>query len=198
MSAIAYDREAGVRVDSERSEGGIARPSRRRHSTRCPCGYWSKSMVVIVRARTPLPLLIGSGTETSLTSSSCGIGRMAFFANTKISLLLPRLWRVASKLRTSDTLKRSIPPRDFSCHGLELQGITEAIRTGLDRVPSVKIQLVADLTRDLGPQEGDTTLTKVNEVRSSGVIGIGLGGREAEFPPEPFAEVFERAREHGV
>jgi aminodeoxyfutalosine deaminase len=33
--------------------------------------------------------------------------------------------------------------------------------------------------------------------RDRGVVGIGLGGLEAEFPPEPYEPVFARARDEG-
>ncbi|MCR4406917.1 MAG: adenosine deaminase [Anaerolineae bacterium] len=86
---------------------------------------------------------------------------------------------------------------DFARHGLETQKITEAIRAGLDRVPEVEVALVADLVRDFGAEKAAVTLAKVNEVKDLGVIGIGIGGSEQDFPPEPFAEVYERARQLG-
>lgn len=88
-------------------------------------------------------------------------------------------------------------PPDFLKLGLELQPLTVAIRKGLDRVPGIKIALVADLVRDFGPQRGAQTLQEINEVQDEGVIGIGIGGSEQLFPPEPFAEVYDQARELG-
>jgi adenosine deaminase len=41
------------------------------------------------------------------------------------------------------------------------------------------------------------TLAEVNEVRDLGVIGIGIGGLEQEFPPELFEAVYEEARRLG-
>jgi adenosine deaminase len=35
----------------------------------------------------------------------------------------------------------------------------------------------------------------VHEVKDQGVIGIGIGGSEQDHPPEPFAAVFETARQ---
>ncbi len=88
-------------------------------------------------------------------------------------------------------------PGDFAHHGLETQRITEAIREGLARVPDVTVQLVADLIRDFGPEKAAVTLAEVNEVRAYGVIGVGIGGSEQKFPPEPFAHVYEEARRLG-
>ena len=88
-------------------------------------------------------------------------------------------------------------PSDFRHHGLEPQPLTEAIRRGLERVPEVEMALVADLVRDSELPAAARTLAQVREVQDLGVIGIGLGGSEQAFPPEPFADLFERARRHG-
>jgi adenosine deaminase len=88
-------------------------------------------------------------------------------------------------------------PADFMRHGLHVQGLTEAIRAGLSKVPKVEVALVADFVRDSGPEKAARTLAEVNEVRDLGVIGIGIGGSEQTFPPEPFADVYERARRLG-
>ena len=88
-------------------------------------------------------------------------------------------------------------PGDFTRHGLETQPLTEAIREGLARVSDVTVQLVADLIRDFGPERAAVTLAEVNEVRDCGVIGVGIGGSEQNFPPEPFAQVYEEARRLG-
>ena len=88
-------------------------------------------------------------------------------------------------------------PSDFFHHGLETQKLAEAIRTGLSRVPEVEVALVADLVRDSGPEKAAVTLAEVNEVRDLGVVGIGIGGLEQQFPPEPFEAVYEKARQLG-
>lgn len=88
-------------------------------------------------------------------------------------------------------------PGDFARHGLSTQEITCALRRGLSRVPEVEVSLIADLIRDFGPVRALRTLSEVCEVKDQGVIGIGIGGSEAEFPPQPFAYVFERARRSG-
>lgn len=88
-------------------------------------------------------------------------------------------------------------PSDFERHGLTIQGITAAIRQGLDRVPDVEVMLVGDLIRDGGPQKAALRLAAMHEVREHGVIGIGIGGSEQLFPPEPFAPVYEEARRLG-
>ena len=88
-------------------------------------------------------------------------------------------------------------PSDFARHGLEVGRITEAMRAGLDCVPQVQSHLIADLVRDELPSVSARTLAQVYEVRELGVIGVGLGGSEQSFPPEPFAQVFAEARRLG-
>jgi adenosine deaminase len=88
-------------------------------------------------------------------------------------------------------------PGDFARHGLKTQELTLALRRGLARVPEVRVQLVADLIRDFGPSRALRTLSEVSEVRTEGVIGVGIGGSEQDFPPEPFAFVFATARKQG-
>ena len=78
-------------------------------------------------------------------------------------------------------------PSDFTRYGLGTQRITDAIRSGLERVPEARISLVADLVRDHGPERAASTLNELIEVRDLGVIGIGIGGNEAAFPRNPSA-----------
>jgi adenosine deaminase len=89
-------------------------------------------------------------------------------------------------------------PGDFARHGLAVQPLAAAIRAGLDRVPDIEVALIADLIRDTGPQVAAATLEAVAEVDELGVVGVGLGGSEQSFPPEPFAAVYERARGLGL
>ena len=79
-----------------------------------------------------------------------------------------------------------------------VQPLAAAIRAELDRVTDVEVVLIADLIRDTGPQVAAATLEAVAEVCEFGVVGVGLGGSEQSFPPEPFAPVYERARRLGL
>jgi adenosine deaminase len=89
-------------------------------------------------------------------------------------------------------------PGDFAEHGLQTQRITEALRKGLDEhAQQVTVKLIADLNRDFGPEIGGRWLEEIGEVKELGVIGIGIGGSEQRFPPQPYRDVYERARELG-
>jgi adenosine deaminase len=87
---------------------------------------------------------------------------------------------------------------DFVRIGLATAPIAEALRAGLSRVPEVEVALIADVVRDFGPERALRVVDEAADLRDLGVIGIGLGGSEQMFPPEPFAPVFERARHHGL
>jgi adenosine deaminase len=88
-------------------------------------------------------------------------------------------------------------PADFQARGLETQSLTLAIRRGLSQASGTRVALIADLVRDSGPASVFRTLSEISEVRDLGIIGIGIGGSEHKFPPEPFEAVFAEARRRG-
>jgi adenosine deaminase len=89
-------------------------------------------------------------------------------------------------------------PSDFAHHGLQTQKITEAVRAGLNQVSGIEVALIADLVRDYGPERAMETLKEVNEVTEFGIIGIGLGGAEHDYPPVLFQEAYDTARKSGL
>ena len=88
-------------------------------------------------------------------------------------------------------------PADFARHGLHVQPLTVAIRSGLARVSEIDIALITDFVRDLGPENAVRVLAEVSAVCDQGVIGVGIGGSEQLYPPEPFADVYAQARALG-
>jgi adenosine deaminase len=88
-------------------------------------------------------------------------------------------------------------PSDFRRISLETQKITAAIRAGLGKVLGIKVNLVADFCRDDGVENAARVLAELNEVKNLGVIGVTIGGSEQSFPPEPFTDVYEKARKLG-
>ena len=77
-------------------------------------------------------------------------------------------------------------------------GVAEAIRAGLNKVNGCEIWLVPDLVRDHGPENATRTLDEIAELISLGIVGIGAGGSEHLYPPEPFSKVYEKARRLGL
>ena len=88
-------------------------------------------------------------------------------------------------------------PPDYRRSTLDPQRVTEALRTGVNRVSTIEIALVADLVRDRGVDHARNLLERIGEVRKHGVIGIGIGGFEPGFPAELFEATYERARALG-
>ena len=86
---------------------------------------------------------------------------------------------------------------DFKDLGLSCSKIIEAVAKGISSVSGIKISIIVDMVRDKGPVNALRTLSEIEEVKGMGIIGIGLGGSEHEFPPELFCEVFESARNKG-
>ncbi len=88
-------------------------------------------------------------------------------------------------------------PSLFTRRGLAVQELTRAVRAGLSRVSEIEIALVADLVRDYGPESEMAILAQLSEVKELGVVGIGIGGSEHEFPAAQFKRVYEKARAIG-
>ncbi len=90
-------------------------------------------------------------------------------------------------------------PGRFTGRGLAPARLAAAVRSGFDRVPGVALYLVADLVRDLGPGKAARTLAEIAEAAGeAGILGVGIGGSEHLYPPEPFAPVYEQARKAGL
>jgi aminodeoxyfutalosine deaminase len=62
----------------------------------------------------------------------------------------------------------------------------------------VEVRLTPDIPRGFTMEEAETTRLFAAKYRDRGVLGLGLGGLEAEFPPEPYEPVFTRARADGL
>ncbi len=88
-------------------------------------------------------------------------------------------------------------PSLFLKYGLNCQELTQSVRKGLSRVKEIEITLIADLVRDYGEESELITLSELKEVKDLGVIGIGIGGSEHEFPPELFKRLFREAHRMG-
>jgi len=61
-----------------------------------------------------------------------------------------------------------------------------------------KFKLIVDLTRNFGVESAMRSAKLALESTDVGVIGIGLGGDEANYPPELFADAFAFARANGL
>lgn len=62
----------------------------------------------------------------------------------------------------------------------------------------VEIRLTPDIPRGFSQEEARATVEWSARYRDRGVVGVGLGGLEAEFPPEPYEDVFREAKALGL
>lgn len=62
----------------------------------------------------------------------------------------------------------------------------------------VDVRLTCDIPRHLGLDPALETARHCVKRRDRGVVGLGIGGPEDGYPPEPFAAAFRVAREGGI
>jgi aminodeoxyfutalosine deaminase len=62
----------------------------------------------------------------------------------------------------------------------------------------VQVRLTPDIPRGCPLEIAELTARHAVAHRDRGVVGLGLGGPEAEYPPEPYAPAFALARDGGV
>lgn len=78
-----------------------------------------------------------------------------------------------------------------------LDAMAETI-VAVERDENVRIRLIPDIVRDVGKETADPTLDWALAGQKKGVVvALGLTGREALFPSEPFADHFAAARHLG-
>ncbi len=62
----------------------------------------------------------------------------------------------------------------------------------------VEVRLTPDIIRGFPLEDAEETVRHAARYRDHGVLGVGLGGLEAEYPPEPYEPAFDLARELGL
>ena len=81
---------------------------------------------------------------------------------------------------------------------LDPVGIAAAAASGFQAEgEQLSVRLIADIVRDNGPAEAQALVEALAAGRPPLLAGIGIGGSENRFPPEPFAAAFQKARAAG-
>jgi aminodeoxyfutalosine deaminase len=62
----------------------------------------------------------------------------------------------------------------------------------------VEVRLTPDIARNTSPVAMEQVVPYAIKYRERGVVGLGLGGSEVEYPPEPFTRCFDIARDGGL
>ena len=97
-------------------------------------------------------------------------------------------------------VEASFSPRDHIQHNLDFAKMIDAINKGIDRAresfgieTNIRIDLVRSSTHD-------ETMEVLDHIAKNpyNIVSVDIGGNETRFPPAPFAEAYERAREMGL
>jgi len=62
----------------------------------------------------------------------------------------------------------------------------------------VEVRLTPDIYRGANAEQAEQVVRYSAKYRERGVVGVGLGGLEAEFPPEPYEPAFTLAKSLGL
>jgi aminodeoxyfutalosine deaminase len=92
-------------------------------------------------------------------------------------------------------------PAERARRGVSWQVAFEGVCDGAQEareLHGVEVRLTPDIPRGFTQQEARATVDWSARFRERGVVGVGLGGLEAEFPPEPYEGVFAHARSLGL
>lgn len=85
--------------------------------------------------------------------------------------------------------------------GLDLKAMVGAIGDACRRARSrygISSLLIFDMVRNLGEDVALHDIELALQCRDDGVVGIGLGGDERNFPARDFQTAYARARDHGL
>lgn len=77
-----------------------------------------------------------------------------------------------------------------------LDALEDVISEGERR--GVRLRLIPDVVRNIGPAAADVTLEWALAGRGRGVVAMGLAGIEAGYPNEPYREHFATAKREGL
>ena len=92
-------------------------------------------------------------------------------------------------------------PAERVRRGVRYEAIFEGVCNGAQEareLHGVEVRLTPDIPRGFTLEEARATVEWSARHRDRGVVGVGLGGLEAEFPPEPYEEVFAHAKSLGL
>lgn len=92
-------------------------------------------------------------------------------------------------------------PAERVRHGCTWADVFEGVTSGAQQAREelgVEIRLTPDIPRGFTQEEARATVEWSARYMDKGVVGVGLGGLEAEFPPETYEDVFAYAKSLGL
>jgi aminodeoxyfutalosine deaminase len=98
-------------------------------------------------------------------------------------------------------LEAIFSPAERVRRGCSWDDVFEGVCSGAEEAKElhgVEIRLTPDIPRGFTQEEARETVDWCARYMDRGVVGVGLGGLEAEFPPEPYEAVFKHAKTLGL
>jgi len=80
---------------------------------------------------------------------------------------------------------------------VSFEGFCDGVQAAREQL-GIEVRLTPDVTRFAPLDVACETARLAVRYRERGIVGLGLGGPEVGYPPEPYAEAFAIAREGGV
>jgi aminodeoxyfutalosine deaminase len=77
------------------------------------------------------------------------------------------------------------------------EGYCDGVQDAKERV-GIEVRLTPDITRGAPVDDAVRMVEHAIRYRERGVVGVGLGGEESMYPPEPFEPAFRRAVDAGL
>jgi aminodeoxyfutalosine deaminase len=98
-------------------------------------------------------------------------------------------------------LEAIFSPTDKLTAGIAMEtvfaGFTDGVQQAREEL-GIEIRLTPDITRSVDLDVAKATAELAVRYKDRGVVALGLGGPEAQWPPEPYAEAFAIARAGGI
>ncbi len=94
-----------------------------------------------------------------------------------------------------------ITPGDRASRGVDWDEILSGYCDGIEEAREqfgVEVRLTPEIARGDPEELAEQTTNCAIRYRDRGVVALGLGGLEAEYAPDAYAEVFRRARDAGL
>jgi adenosine deaminase len=89
-------------------------------------------------------------------------------------------------------------PLDHVENGIEPQRLLESLHNGIKHfLNQITVNFIFDISRNFGAEKGMILLEQMKEMRSYNLAGMGMGGSEHLYPPEPFKNVYRKAKGYG-
>jgi aminodeoxyfutalosine deaminase len=92
-------------------------------------------------------------------------------------------------------------PAERVARGVDWDAIFSGYCDGADEareLHGVEMRLTPDIFRGATSEQAEHVVRYSAKYRDRGVVAVGLGGMEAEYPPEPYAEAFSLAASLGL